>query len=115
MLFWTLRTTLAFDFVLLWRCLYLFTACALLVVTFAQRGPILWTASSIATDPLIPSVLLAHRLHDSPPRDHTTIPGGECGVRRRPGSASYAGQLVGRVIPEIRASLPCASSFCSCC
>ena len=104
MLFWTLRTTLAFDFVLLWRCLYLFTACALLVVTFAQRGPILWTASSIATDPLIPilwlTVCTIARHATIPPYLVVSAGFGAYGL------ASYAGQLVGRVIPEILSLAP---------
>lgn len=103
-LVWTLRTNLAFDFVLLWRGLYMLAAAALLIISLGFEGPVLWVASSVAADMLVPILWLtictvAH---------HTPIPSyfvvgvglGAYGV------ASFAGQLIGRTVPALLGLAP---------
>lgn len=101
---WTLRTDLPFDFVLLWRGLYMLAAAALLIISLGLEGPVLWVASSIAADMLIPILWLtictvAH---------HTPIPsylvvGVGLGAY---GLASFAGQIVGRTVPALLGLAP---------
>lgn len=103
-LVWTLKTNLAFDFVLLWRGLYMLAAAALLIISLGFEGPVLWVASSVAADMLVPILWLtictvAH---------HTPIPSyfvvgvglGAYGV------ASFAGQLIGRTVPALLGLAP---------
>ncbi len=103
-LIWTLKTRLPFDFVLLWRGLYMLAAFALLIISLGLEGPVLWIASSIAADMLIPILWLtictvAH---------HTPIPsyfvaGVGLGAY---GLASFAGQLIGRTVPALLGLAP---------
>ncbi len=103
-LVWTLKTQLAFDFVLLWRGLYTVAAFALLVISIGLEGPVLWIASSIAADLLIPILWLtictvAH---------HTPIPsylvvGVGLGAY---GLASFFGKLAGSAAPAVLGLAP---------
>ena len=96
-LVWTLRTSLPFDFVLLWRGLYILAAVALLIVALVPQGAVLWIASCIATDLLIPILWLTV----CTVARHTNIPsylviGTGLGAY---GVASFVGLALGKTVP----------------
>lgn len=102
LLYWTLKTKLPFDFVLLWRSLLMLAAGALVAVALLDSDLVTWILPSIATDMLIPitwltTCAIAHR-SALPPALAVATGLGAYGV------SSFAGIALGKTVPPLMGS-----------